>query len=116
MVLESAISWGRGGSGQKGSVSSGERVTQRGSVCDMNSVSVGRGEEQGWAEVWISTEGAWSMGASPFRWTRKPGGRGSLGEDDVWYCGDIRVQSPAGSWTSRQMVLRSSEKRLGLET
>lgn len=61
MVLESAVSWGRGGSGQKGSVSSGERVTQRGSIRGMNSVSVGCGEEQEWPRSGfpLRVPGAW---------------------------------------------------------
>ena len=85
-------------------------------MCDMNSVSVGCGEEQEWAQAWISTEGAWSMGDSSFPWIRKSGRRDSSGEGDVWCCGDICVEGPAGSWTSRQVVLWSSEERLGLET
>lgn len=64
-------------------------MIQRGSVCDMNSVSVGCGEEQEWAEAWVSTEGSWRMGDSSFHWVRKPRRGDSSGEDDVWYCGDI---------------------------
>ena len=69
-------------------LTAGDRVTQRGSVCDVSSVSAGCGEEREWAEAG-PTEGCWRMGDSSFPWVRKPRKGDGLGEGDVWYCGDI---------------------------